>query len=143
MRKCLYHLPQSQFLQEPHLHAHRLPPDALSKSAPAAHLAGAAPDSILPLAAADSPNDPVAGPKAVVTLSNARFTVLTPQMIRMEWAADGKFEDHASLVFINRRLPARASKNPSRRQEQTHHQDYVANLDLHTQSRSGWPLHRR
>jgi alpha-glucosidase len=23
----------------------------------------------------------------------------------MEWAADGKFEDHASLVFLNRRLP--------------------------------------
>ena len=23
----------------------------------------------------------------------------------MEWAADGKFEDHASFVFINRRLP--------------------------------------
>ncbi len=23
----------------------------------------------------------------------------------MEWAADGKFEDHASFVFLNRRLP--------------------------------------
>jgi hypothetical protein len=23
----------------------------------------------------------------------------------MEWAADGKFEDHASLVFLNRKLP--------------------------------------
>jgi Glycosyl hydrolases family 31/Domain of unknown function (DUF5110) len=50
-------------------------------------------------------NDPVADPKAVVTLGNARFTVLTPQLIRMEWSADRKFEDHASLVFINRRLP--------------------------------------
>ena len=49
--------------------------------------------------------NPVADPKAVVTVGNARFTVLTPQLIRMEWAADGKFEDHASLVFINRRLP--------------------------------------
>jgi alpha-glucosidase (family GH31 glycosyl hydrolase) len=49
--------------------------------------------------------DPVADPKAVVTLGKARFTVLTPQLIRMEWAADGKFEDHASFVFINRRLP--------------------------------------
>ncbi|MGB0063906.1 MAG: TIM-barrel domain-containing protein [Terracidiphilus sp.] len=51
------------------------------------------------------PDNPVADPKAVVTLGNARFTVLTPQLIRMEWSADGKFEDHASMVFINRRLP--------------------------------------
>jgi alpha-glucosidase (family GH31 glycosyl hydrolase) len=49
--------------------------------------------------------DPVADPKAVVTIGNARFTVLTPELIRMEWAADGKFEDHASFVFLNRRLP--------------------------------------
>ncbi|HEY1768105.1 MAG TPA: TIM-barrel domain-containing protein [Terracidiphilus sp.] len=50
-------------------------------------------------------SDPVADPEAVVTMGHARFTVLTPQLIRMEWSADGKFEDHASLVFINRRLP--------------------------------------
>ena len=50
-------------------------------------------------------DNPVADPKAVVVAGNARFTVLTPQLIRMEWSADGKFEDHASLVFINRRLP--------------------------------------
>ena len=49
--------------------------------------------------------DPVADPKAIVTVGNARFTVLTPRLIRMEWAADGKFEDHASLVFLNRKLP--------------------------------------
>jgi len=49
--------------------------------------------------------NPVADPRAVVTIGNARFTVLTPQLIRMEWAADGRFEDHASLVFLNRRLP--------------------------------------
>jgi len=51
-------------------------------------------------------DNPVADPRAVVTVGNARFTVLTPQLIRMEWSATGKFEDHASLVFINRRLPA-------------------------------------
>src|ERR1700683_1651757 len=58
-------------------------------------------------AAADSPDryDPVADPKAVVTVGHARFTVLTPNLIRMEWAADGQFEDHASLVFLNRKLP--------------------------------------
>jgi alpha-glucosidase len=48
---------------------------------------------------------PVADPKAVVVFEHARFTVLTPELIRMEWAADGKFEDHASFVFLNRRLP--------------------------------------
>jgi alpha-glucosidase (family GH31 glycosyl hydrolase) len=54
---------------------------------------------------AEPVNDPVADPKAVVILGKARFTVLTPELIRMEWAADGKFEDHASFVFLNRRLP--------------------------------------
>jgi alpha-glucosidase len=49
--------------------------------------------------------NPVADPNAVITVGNARFTVLTPQLIRMEWAADGKFEDHASFVFLNRLLP--------------------------------------
>ena len=49
--------------------------------------------------------NPVANPAAVVIVGHARFTVLTPQLIRMEWAADGKFEDHASFVFLNRRLP--------------------------------------
>ena len=47
----------------------------------------------------------VADPKAVITLGKTRFTVLTSRMIRMEWAADGKFEDHASFVFLNRHLP--------------------------------------
>src|SRR5215472_12033237 len=50
--------------------------------------------------------NPAANPQAIVTLGDARFTVLTPQLIRMEWAADGKFEDHPSFVFLNRRLPA-------------------------------------
>ena len=53
----------------------------------------------------ENATNPVADPKAVVTVGNARFTVLTPELIRMEWAADGKFEDHASFVFLNRRLP--------------------------------------
>ena len=48
--------------------------------------------------------NPVADPAAVVIVGKARFSVLTPQLIRMEWAADGKFEDHPSLVFLNRRL---------------------------------------
>ncbi|MBV8205500.1 MAG: DUF5110 domain-containing protein [Acidobacteria bacterium] len=49
--------------------------------------------------------NPVADARAVVVDGNTRFTVLTPQLIRMEWAEDAAFEDHASLMFINRRLP--------------------------------------
>ena len=49
-------------------------------------------------------NNPKADEKAQVVVGNARFTVLTPQMIRMEWAEDGKFEDRASLTFVNRKL---------------------------------------
>ena len=55
--------------------------------------------------ARETVDDPVADPRAEVAVGKARFTVLTPEMIRMEWAAGGKFEDHASFVFINRRLP--------------------------------------
>jgi alpha-glucosidase len=46
-----------------------------------------------------------AAPDAIAQVDQARFTVLTPQLIRMEWAADRKFEDHGSLIVINRRLP--------------------------------------
>ena len=49
-------------------------------------------------------NDPQAQPAAVVTCGNARFTVLTPRLIRMEWAADGIFEDRATLAVVNRNL---------------------------------------
>jgi alpha-glucosidase (family GH31 glycosyl hydrolase) len=55
--------------------------------------------------ASEAVTNPIADSKAVVTIGKARFTVLTPEMIRMEWVDDGKFEDHASFVFINRHLP--------------------------------------
>ncbi len=54
---------------------------------------------------ANSPPNPVADPRAVVISGQARFTILTPQLIRIEWDDDAKFEDHASLVFINRLMP--------------------------------------
>ena len=57
-------------------------------------------------AAVDSHSyNPVADPRAMVVAGSARFTVLTPQLIRFEWAKDGKFEDHASFAFVNRALP--------------------------------------
>ena len=71
----------------------------------AQHGVAAAPTTQGRPVAAEPGNDPVADPRAVVTVGKARFTVLTPELIRMEWAADGKFEDHASFVFLNRRMP--------------------------------------
>lgn len=50
-------------------------------------------------------DNPKADAKAVVTSGNARFTVLTPQLLRMEWSADGQFEDRATLTFVNRETP--------------------------------------
>jgi alpha-glucosidase (family GH31 glycosyl hydrolase) len=49
--------------------------------------------------------DPIANPHASVRIGSARFTILTPYLIRMEWVPDGKFEDRPSLVFLNRKLP--------------------------------------
>ena len=59
-------------------------------------------------------NNPVADPAAVVLAGNARLTVLTPQMIRMEWSANKQFEDHASMVFLNRKLRSQDSRKPQK-----------------------------
>ena len=48
-------------------------------------------------------DNPKADENAVVVAGNARFTVLTPQLIRMEWSEDGVFEDRATLTFVNRK----------------------------------------
>lgn len=50
-------------------------------------------------------NNPIADPAAVVEYGNARFTVLSDRLIRMEWSSDGAFEDRASLAIVNRNLP--------------------------------------
>ncbi len=50
-------------------------------------------------------HNPKAHPDAMVVCSDVRFTLLTPQMIRMEWSADGHFEERASFIFLNRHLP--------------------------------------
>ncbi len=57
------------------------------------------------MAAPQNATDPLADARATVHAQHARFTVLTPQLIRMEWAADERFEDHPSLIFLNRNLP--------------------------------------
>ena len=49
--------------------------------------------------------DPVAEARNVVTDGNIRLTVLTPQLIRLEWSADGRFADRPSPVFLNPPTP--------------------------------------
>lgn len=48
--------------------------------------------------------NPVANKEAQVTNGNARFTVLTDRLIRMEWDENKNFEDNATLAIINREL---------------------------------------
>ena len=47
---------------------------------------------------------PKADDKAVVTCGNARFTVLTPEMIRIEYSDKAAFEDRATFTVVNRKL---------------------------------------
>ncbi len=52
--------------------------------------------------------NPVADPDAVVQSGNMRFTVLTPQMIRIQYSSKKVFEDRATFAIVNRRLPVPA-----------------------------------
>ena len=49
--------------------------------------------------------DPVADPRAVVQGDTYRITVLADGLLRLEYAADGRFEDRASTLALNRRGP--------------------------------------
>jgi alpha-glucosidase len=49
--------------------------------------------------------EPIADPAAVVVHGESRFTVLTPRLIRIEWAPDGAFDDRPSYAFPTRRGP--------------------------------------
>lgn len=61
--------------------------------------------TIASFAAESDLNEPKADSSAEVVAGNARFTVLTSRLVRMEWSEDGTFEDNATLTFVNRRLP--------------------------------------
>lgn len=52
--------------------------------------------------------NPVAHPDAVVRSGKARFTVLTPEMIRIQYSDRSLFEDRATFAIVNRRLPVPA-----------------------------------
>ncbi len=51
------------------------------------------------------PTSPVARPQAVVQGDTFRITVLTDGLVRLEHAADGRFEDRASAFALHRDLP--------------------------------------
>ena len=48
---------------------------------------------------------PEAPKESQVVFGKARFTVLTPRLVRMEWADDTQFEDRATMGVVNRNLP--------------------------------------
>ena len=45
---------------------------------------------------------PVANPASVVISGNARFTVLTRRLLRLEWSENGQFEDRGTFAFPTR-----------------------------------------
>jgi len=49
--------------------------------------------------------DPVANKDAIVLAGNARFTVLTSRVIRLEYSADHLWQDEATIVAVRRNLP--------------------------------------
>jgi alpha-glucosidase (family GH31 glycosyl hydrolase) len=49
-------------------------------------------------------NDGHANPRAIIREGNARFTILTPHLVRLEWDSTGQFNDRPSFVVINRKL---------------------------------------
>ena len=56
------------------------------------------------MALADNLN-PMPRQEAVVKAGNARFTVLTPEMIRIQYSETEQFEDRATFAVVNRNLP--------------------------------------
>jgi len=67
---------------------------------------------LLPVAALCAPfefgassQNPVSSPLATYVVDAARFTVLTANVIRVEFDAEQEFEDRASIAFLNRDTP--------------------------------------
>jgi len=51
------------------------------------------------------PAEPLAAPAAIVQKGRCRFSVLSSQLVRCEFVANGSFEDRATLAVVNRRTP--------------------------------------
>ncbi len=78
------------------------------RSAFLAAVTGAAVLTAAPLAAAQPPNRPPARTGIAVVDGPARFEVLTPALVRMEYAADRHFQNAATFNAVNRNLPVPA-----------------------------------
>ena len=50
-------------------------------------------------------HNPLAQAGAMIISGNARFTVLTPHLIRMEYSQTATFEDRATTAVLHRALP--------------------------------------
>ena len=48
---------------------------------------------------------PVANPESTIVSGNARFTVLTSRLLRLEWSETGEFEDRSTYAFPTRYAP--------------------------------------
>lgn len=48
--------------------------------------------------------NPIAKNEAIINSGNTRFTVLTPEMIRIEYSENGNFEDRATFTIQNREM---------------------------------------
>jgi len=49
--------------------------------------------------------NPVANPESIIVSGRARFTILTPRLVRLEWSETGKFEDRGTYAFPTRYAP--------------------------------------
>jgi alpha-glucosidase (family GH31 glycosyl hydrolase) len=72
------------------------------------------------------PHTPVAHPEAIISAGKYRLSVLTDGLIRYEWAEDCRFEDRASVLAINRRLPV-----PEFRLKETQHNIQILTSRFH------------
>ena len=52
--------------------------------------------------------NPLAQEEAIVTSGNARFTILTSRLIRIQYSTSKLFEERATFAVVNRRLPVPA-----------------------------------
>lgn len=77
---------------------------------------------------------PIANPNAVVRVENARFTVLTDRLIRLEYSKDNQFEDRPSQAFWFRDQPVPAFNKTTRESYVDIETDFL-HLKYHPSSR--------
>ena len=80
---------------------------------------------------------PDADPQAVVIAGNARFTLLTSRLVRMEYSPNGIFEDRPSQIFWHRHQPV-----PPVDARQTNELLEIATPHLHLRYKTGKPFQR-